>query len=83
MNIQSTEFLSYSVEVLKITTENNIQMKQSLKMTLKCAQVYVIFISLACSNMGLVPPRFGIKCAIYKTKIIIRNINVQYMYVCR
>lgn len=56
-------------------------MKQSLKMTLKC--VYVIFISLACSNMGLVPPRFGIKCVIYKTKIIIRNINVQYMYVCR
>lgn len=43
-------------------------MKQSLKMTLKC--VYVIFISLACSNMGLVPPRFGIKYAIYKTKNI-------------
>lgn len=43
-------------------------MKQSLKMTLKC--VYVIFISLACSNMGLVPPRFGVKYAIYKTKNI-------------
>lgn len=43
-------------------------MKQSLKITLKC--VYVIFISLACSNMGLVPPRFGIKYAIYKTKNI-------------
>lgn len=43
-------------------------MKQSLKMTLK--GVYVIFISLACSNMGLVPPRFGIKYAIYKTKNI-------------
>lgn len=37
-------------------------------MTLKC--VYVIFISLACSNMGLVPTRFGIKCAINKTKNI-------------